>query len=69
MPKITSVKGRVLYNSRGTKTIEVDIISDDKFLGRVCSPSGASVGKYEAVSFPNEKPEESLKGMLNDNSQ
>ena len=68
MPKITSVEGRILFNSRGSKTIEVDIISDNKFLGRVCSPSGASVGKYEAVSFPNENPEESLK-ILKQNSE
>jgi len=67
LPKITSIKGRVLYNSRGSKTIEVDIISDNQFLGRVCAPSGASVGKYEAVSFPNGKPEESLR-ILNENS-
>ena len=68
MPKITSIEGRIIYNSRGSKTIEVDIISENKFLGRVCAPSGASVGKYEAVSFPNGKPEESLK-ILNENSQ
>ena len=68
MPKITSIEGRVLYNSRGSKTIEVDVISDNKFLGRVCAPSGASVGKYEAVSFPNGKPEESLR-ILKENSQ
>ena len=68
MPKITSIDGRIIYNSRGSKTIEVDVISENKFLGRVCAPSGASVGKYEAVSFPNEKPEESLR-ILNENSQ
>ncbi|MFB5626691.1 MAG: enolase [Nitrosarchaeum sp.] len=68
MSKITSIKGRIIYNSRGSKTVEVDIISDNKFLGRVCAPSGASVGKYEAVSFPNERPEESLR-ILNENSQ
>ena len=68
MPKITSLTGRILYNSRGSKTIEVDIITDNKFLGRVCAPSGASVGKYEAVSFPNNKPEQSLK-ILNENSE
>jgi len=65
---ITSIEGRVIYNSRGSKTIEVDIESDGKFLGRVCAPSGASVGKYEAVSFPNGKPEESLR-ILKENSQ
>ncbi|MFB5636776.1 MAG: enolase [Nitrosarchaeum sp.] len=68
MSKITSIKGRIIYNSRGSKTVEVDIISDNKFLGRVCAPSGASVGKYEAISFPNERPEESLR-ILNENSQ
>lgn len=68
MSKITSIEGRILYNSRGSKTIEVDIISENQFLGRVCAPSGASVGKYEAVSFPNGKPEESLR-ILNENSQ
>jgi len=68
LSKITSVKGCLIYNSRGSKTIEVDVTTDNKFLGRVCAPSGASVGKYEVVSFPNEKPEESLR-ILNDNSQ
>ena len=68
MAKITSIVGRILYNSRGSKTIEVDIESDGGSLGRVCAPSGASVGKYEAVSFPNGKPEESLR-ILNENSQ
>ncbi|MDC1103006.1 enolase [Nitrosopumilus sp.] len=68
MSKITSIEGRVLFNSRGSKTIEVDVKSDNKFLGRVCAPSGASVGKYEATSFPNGGPEESLK-ILTHNSQ
>jgi enolase len=68
LAKISSIEGRILYNSRGSKTIEVDVKSDGSFLGRVCAPSGASVGKYEAVSFPNGKPEESLK-ILKENSQ
>ncbi|BDQ31600.1 enolase [Nitrosopumilus zosterae] len=68
MAKISSIEGRILYNSRGTKTIEVDVESEGKFVGRVCAPSGASVGKYEAVSFPSGKPEESLK-ILKENSK
>lgn len=60
MPKISSVRGRILYNSRGAKTIEVDVISDKKHLGRACAPSGASVGKYEAQSFADNKAEKSL---------
>jgi enolase len=68
LAKISSIEGRILYNSRGTKTIEVDVESEGKFVGRVCAPSGASVGKYEAISFPNGKPEESLK-ILKENSK
>ncbi len=60
MPKITSIKGRLLYNSRGSKTIEVDVVSDKSYLGRVCAPSGASVGKHEARSFPDNNPKKSL---------
>ncbi len=68
MTKISSIEGRILYNSRGSKTIEVDVKSDGGFLGRACAPSGASVGNYEAVSFPNGKPEDSLR-ILQENSQ
>jgi enolase len=60
LPKITSIKGRLVYNSRGSKTIEIDIISDNRHLGRACAPSGASVGKYEAQSFVANSPEKSL---------
>ncbi|MBI2005702.1 MAG: enolase [Nitrosopumilales archaeon] len=62
---ITAVKGRLIYNSRGNKTIEIDVISDNQYLGRTCAPSGASVGKNEATSFPNGKPEESLQQLNN----
>lgn len=68
MPKITAVEGRLVYNSRGNKTIEIDVVSDNQFLGRACAPSGASVGKNEAVSFPNGNPQQSLK-ILNDNAK
>ena len=68
MAKITSIKGRIIHNSRGTKTIEVDVISDNQYLGRTSAPSGVSVGKYEAVSFPDDGPEESLR-ILNENSK
>ncbi|MBM3895125.1 MAG: enolase [Thaumarchaeota archaeon] len=62
---ITAVKGRLIYNSRGNKTIEIDVISDNKYLGRACAPSGASVGKNEAAGFPNGDPEESLQQLNN----
>jgi len=68
LAKITSINGRIIHNSRGTKTIEVDVISDNQYLGRTSAPSGASIGKYEAVSFPEDGPEESLR-ILNENSK
>jgi enolase 1/2/3 len=68
MPSITSLRGRILFNSRGSKTIEVDVVSDKKFVGRACAPSGASVGKLEAQSFPDNKPELAL-SKLKDNAK
>lgn len=67
MPEITSVRGRVIYNSRGSRTVEVDVESDDAFTGRVCAPSGASVGRHEATSFPPGGPEQSAR-VLADNA-
>ena len=60
MPSITSIRGRIVFNSRGSKTIEIDVVTDGKFIGRACAPSGASVGKFEAQSFPQNKPEEAF---------
>ena len=57
MPLISEVKGRIIFNSRGSKTIEIDVITDNKFFGRACAPSGASVGKLEAQSFSEHRPE------------
>jgi enolase len=68
MARITSINARIIHNSRGSKTIEVDVISDNQYLGRTSAPSGASVGKYEAVSFPENGPEQSLR-ILNENSE
>jgi enolase len=66
MPLISSLKGRIVYNSRGSKSIEIDVISDNKFLGRACAPSGASVGSHEVPSFLNNDPELTL-GTFNSN--
>jgi enolase len=66
MPSISSIRGRIVFNSRGSRTIEIDVVTDGKFIGRACAPSGASVGKFEAQSFPENKPEEAL-SMLNAN--
>jgi enolase len=67
MPAITSVQGRLLFNSRGNKTIEVEVSSDNKFVGRACAPSGASVGRQEVQSFPSNSPSQALK-VLQENA-
>ncbi len=61
---ITSVRGRVILNSRGSQTLEIDI-SDGTSTGRAAAPSGASVGMHEAVSFPDGGPQASLNFLDN----
>src|ERR671933_1021285 len=60
MPSITALKGRIVYNSKGNATIEIDVISDGRFLGRASAPSGTSIGKHEAQSFPENNPQMAL---------
>jgi enolase len=60
MPLITKLKGRIVFNSRGNQTVEVDVITDKRYLGRACAPSGASVGKHEAQSFPDNDPNRAI---------
>ena len=54
MTKITDIKSRLIYNSLGNETIEVNIYIDN-FVGTASSPAGASVGKFEAIAFRNTK--------------
>ena len=61
MPLISSLKGRIVFNSRGTKSIEIDVFTDNKFLGRASAPSGASIGSHEVPSFVDNNPELTLK--------
>jgi len=63
LPKITSINERLVFNSRGDKTIEVDVISDNQYLGRACAPSGASVGIYEAQSFIDNDPQKTIENF------
>jgi enolase len=60
MPSITGLRSRIVFDSRGTKTIEIDVTTDKKFFGRASAPSGASVGTHEAQSFPSNSPEKAL---------
>lgn len=51
MSTIQSVHARQILDSRGNPTVEVDIRTENGFLGRAAVPSGASTGKHEAVEL------------------
>ena len=57
---IEEIKARQIFNSRGSPTIEVDVLTIDGF-GRASAPSGASTGRAEAVPFPEGGVKEAIK--------
>ena len=48
MVKITSVKGRQVFDSRGNPTVEAEVFLDNGISATAISPSGASTGAFEA---------------------
>ena len=48
MSSIKNIHARQILDSRGNPTIEVDVTTDDGFMGRASVPSGASTGSREA---------------------
>jgi enolase len=46
--RITSIKSRQIFDSRGNPTIETDLVLGDLHFGRASVPSGASKGTFEA---------------------
>ena len=51
MADIKKIKGREILDSRGTPTVEVEVILSDGATGSAAVPSGASTGKYEAIEL------------------
>lgn len=51
MTKISSVKGRRVWDSRGNPTVEVDVVLENGCLGRAIAPAGASRGAREAIDL------------------
>ncbi len=51
MSLIADVKARQVLDSRGNPTVEVDVITENGFLGRAAVPSGASTGIHEAAEL------------------
>lgn len=51
MSIIIDINARQIFDSRGNPTIEVDVITENGFMGRAAVPSGASTGELEAVEL------------------
>ena len=51
MPKITNIKARQVFDSRGNPTIESEIHLDDGCKASAIVPSGASTGSHEAFEL------------------
>ena len=51
MSTIAKIHARLILDSRGNPTVEVDVTTDNGFFGRAAVPSGASTGEHEAVEL------------------
>ena len=54
--QITDILARMILDSRGRPTIEVDCFVDGRFSARAAVPSGASTGSHEAVELRDGGP-------------
>ena len=53
---ITGIFGRMILDSRGNPTVEVECYVDNSLLGRAAVPSGASTGTHEATEVRDGGP-------------
>ncbi|MCI5080991.1 MAG: phosphopyruvate hydratase [Saprospiraceae bacterium] len=66
MSQIIDIRSREILDSRGNPTVEVEVMTEEGFIGRAAVPSGASTGKYEAVELRDGDKNRFLgKGVLN----
>ena len=64
MSIITDIHARQILDSRGNPTVEVEVTTEEGYIGRAAVPSGASTGKYEAVELrDNDKDRYMGKGV------
>jgi enolase len=64
MSSIIDIHARQIFDSRGNPTIEVDVVTENGYLGRAAVPSGASTGEHEAVELRDGGKEYMGKGVL-----
>jgi enolase len=65
MSIIINVHARQIFDSRGNPTIEVDVTTENGYLGRAAVPSGASTGEHEAVELRDGGEDFMGKGVSN----
>ena len=65
MSKIVKIFARQIFDSRGNPTVEVDVLTENGFLGRAAVPSGASTGEHEAVELRDGGKKYMGKGVSN----
>ncbi len=51
MAEIAAVKAREILDSRGSPTVEADVVLSNGIVGRAAVPSGASTGEHEAIEL------------------
>ena len=64
MSIIINIHARQILDSRGNPTVEVDVTTENGFIGRAAVPSGASTGEHEAVELRDGGPSYMGKGVL-----
>jgi enolase len=65
MSHIVKVHARQILDSRGNPTIEVDVTTENGYVGRAAVPSGASTGIHEAVELRDDDKKTYMgKGVL-----
>ena len=65
MSIIINVHARQIFDSRGNPTIEVDVTTENGYLGRAAVTSGASTGEHEAVELRDGGEDFMGKGVSN----
>jgi enolase len=64
MSAIIDIHARQIFDSRGNPTIEVDVVTENGYMGRAAVPSGASTGEHEAVELRDGGKDYMGKGVL-----
>ena len=57
MTTIDQITARMILDSRGNPTVEVDVYLEDGAFGRAAVPSGASTGAHEALELRDDDPD------------